>query len=354
MESAGRVWHVRAAALATPLVALALVALVLAASEIAARWGTLRARLPPPSVGSPSRHLELQLAGLDAFARSAGGIDCIFLGNSLVLLGLDPNAFDAAYEARSGTRLRSFNFAVNGITASGVAALARILAEDYRPWLIIYGLTMRDFSRAAEAPAIDAMPWVRYRRGAPSVDGWLVEHSLAYRYFLLYAWHAPSASDHRTVDVATARGFYPVVPATIFDAAQIAQAQGLVSYQLRSGAAEQQLAALTTLFRVRDAGTQLVILEMPVHLDLSHWPADAVTTYQQVMDRVRQSARPSGTPVWAAVGPQQLPEDGWFDLWHMNARGAAAFSRWLAERVAAAAEAGELTHPHDRRAPPRS
>ena len=49
-------------------------------------------------------------------------------------------------EARTGRRLRSFNFGVGGITVSSTAAIARILAEDYHPWLIIYGLTARDFS----------------------------------------------------------------------------------------------------------------------------------------------------------------------------------------------------------------
>jgi hypothetical protein len=316
------VWQVRAAVLATPVTALALVALVLAASR--SRRGGARAHLAAPSVGSPSRLLELQLADLEAFVRSAGGVDCLFLGNSLVLLGLDPNAFDAAYEAHAGARLRSFNFAVSGITVSGVAALARILAEDYHPWLIIYGLTVRDFSSAAAAPAIDAMPWVRYRWGTPSVDGWLVEHSLAYRYFLLYAWGASSAAEQRDVAARAGRGFYPVVPATIFDAAAITKAKDLVSYQLSSGASEEQRAALTTVFQVRDTGTLLVILEMPVHLDMSQWPGDAVTAYQRVMDEVRQSARPSDTPVWPAIASQQLPEDGWLDLWHVNSRGAAA------------------------------
>ena len=67
-----------------------------------------------------------------------------------------------------------------------------------------------------------------------------------------------------------------------------------------------------------------------------------------VVTEVRQAARPSLTPVWPAIASQQLPADGWLDLWHLNARGAAALSRWLAERVSVAVDAGELTRPHER------
>jgi len=331
--------------------AFALLGLILASGEIAARSAFVRSHLGAPSVGSPSPLFDLQLAKLNALVDREGGIDCLFLGNSMVLFGLDPDAFDAAYEARTGQTLRSFNFAIGGITVSGVAAMARILAEDYHPWLIIYGLTARDFSAIADAPSIEATPWVRYRRGDSSVDGWLTDHSQLFRYFLRYGWQTQPATKLGQPDFAARapRGFYPFAPATIFDAAAFDKARGLLSAQLRRDVSEQQRAALNTVLQVSDTGVQLVILEMPVHLDRSQWPEEATASYQRLMEEVRQAARGTATPIWPPIETQLVPEDGWFDVWHLNGRGASVVGRWLGERVAAAVQAGELSRPDSTR-----
>jgi hypothetical protein len=355
VDSTGRVWRVHLSALNTPLRALVLLGLVLGGGEIAARSAFVHSRLAAPSVGSPSRHLDQQLAKLNVLVEREGGIDCIFLGNSMVLFGLDPEAFDAAYEARTGRRLRSFNFGVGGITVSSTAAIARILAEDYHPWLIIYGLTARDFSTTADAPSIEAIPWVRYRQGDPNLNGWLADHSHLYRYFLHYGWQTQPAIHRGARDFAagTPRGFYPIEAATVFDAAAFVRAKGLLSARLGRGVSAQQRIALGTLLHLGDSGVQVLIIEMPVHLDPSEWPNDAATSYRQLMEEVRQAARSTATPVWPPMAPRFVPEDGWLDVWHLNSRGASVFGRWLGERVAAAVEAGEFTRPDSAQLRPR-
>ena len=90
----------------------------------------------------------------------------------MVLTGVDPAVFDAAYERRAGHRIRCFNLGVPGMSASDVGALAGILLEDDEPSLIVYGATFRDFSTRVAGPGLGTLAWVRIAtgRGAPT-DG---------------------------------------------------------------------------------------------------------------------------------------------------------------------------------------
>jgi len=340
-----RGWRVPAAAATTPLLALALLGAVVTLGEIASRSTFIRARLPAPSVGSPSRMLDLQLAKMDALIRTEGGIDCVFLGNSLALFGLDPDAFASAFEARAGHRLRCFNFAVPGIAASGMVAVAGILARDYRPGLMIYGVTPRDFNDAADAPAIETIPWIRYRYGTATLDGWLAEHSYAYRYYLTVAGgHLHDPSSLRKFAAGAPRGFFAHSTSAAFDEAQFERVRRLVSGQMEHATSDTQLQALDGFLGLRATDVQVSLVELPLHLPLAQWPPDASASYRRVMERVQSRARAAGVPCWTPP-PDLVPADGWLDDWHLNARGAEIFSRWLGDRSARAVATGELHAP---------
>jgi hypothetical protein len=342
MQSTARLWRVSTAAGVTPLWAVGSLLLGLAVGEIAARSPYVRSQLAAPSVGSPSRLLELQRAALDTQAMAEGGVDCIFLGNSLVLFGIDPAAFASAYGARMDTAVRAFNFAVPGTAVSQMAPIARILHEDYRPRWLIYGMTKRDFNAATNGPAIEAIPWVRYRLGALSIDGWLAEHSLLYGYVLQMVAAAASTGPGDDAFARTLRrGFHPAVAATIFDDAQITRAMELVNRQVALRDDSSQLLALDDLLQLGPSGTTIALVEMPVHLATADWPAAAVNAYAEAMEPVKRRARAAGVPFWTAP-PDLIPPDGWVDLWHLNAIGAEAFSRWLGEHAATAVRSGEL------------
>jgi hypothetical protein len=340
-----RGWRVAAAAFTTPLLALILLSAVVALAEIAARSGYFQTYLPAPSVGSPSRMLDLQLAKVEALVRTEGGIDCLFLGNSLALYGLDPDAFAGAFEAQAGQRPRCFNFAVPGIAASGMVAIAGILARDHRPGLMIYGVTPRDFNDAADAPAVETIPWVRYRSGVVTLDGWLAEHSYAYRYYLTVAGgHLHDPSSLRKFAAGAPRGFYANTTAAVFDQAAFERARRLVSGQMEHAASDVQLQALDGLLELRGTDVQVLLVELPLHLPVAEWSPAAAATYRRVMDRVQRRALAAAVPLWTPP-PDLVPADGWIDLWHLNARGAAIFSRWLGERAARAVATGELHAP---------
>ena len=301
----------------------------------------VRGSLPAPSIGSPSRLLEVQRAGLATQSDAEGGVDCVFLGNSLVLFGVDPAAFASEFAARTGTPVRGFNFAVSALSVSQVAPIARILAEDYRPRWLIYGLTKRDFNAGDDGPAIESMPWIRYRLGEPSLDGWLAQHSLLYGYSLMAATRdgVTEAADDNTAHLR--RGFFPVAPATILREADVERARALLLYQAGLPTSEERIGALEALFALRSSGLGIVLLELPVHLAPAQWPPAATIASAAIMDRVKERAAAEGVPLWTSP-PELIPPDGWFDLWHLNTKGAEAFSRWLGERAASAVQNGEI------------
>lgn len=339
-----RTWQVTRRAAVTPLLSLALLAALLATCELAARSAAVRARLLDPSVDSPSRPFEQQLAVLDANART-GPIDCVFLGSSLVLTGLDPDVFAAAQAQAGGRPLRCVNLAVPGMKATDVAMLARIVAEDHHPGLLVYGASYRDFSAQRDGPELEALPWVRYRLGEWSPDGWLVDHSAAYRYYLAYRHWADAAQWQlitRGLDLA-ADGFWPRPPRQVDLAAEIDGARRAMPLAEQHVAAEQ-LAALDALGALRERGVAVLVIEMPGPLAFSRW-LTATPTYRDFAAAVRQRLARTGVPyweTWQTVPPDVVGDDGWLDVIHMNTRGAAALSSWLGERIGHAAVAGGL------------
>lgn len=148
---------------------LLILALLMCAGELAARSATFQAPLTAPKLGSRHYQLGHKLALLDATVKQSGPIDCIFIGSSVADLGFDPDSFRNSYREVSGRDIHCFNFGIDASTAASTAALARILVEDYRPRLLIFGMDPRDIAVASEEPDPQAVldtPWIKYRMGA--------------------------------------------------------------------------------------------------------------------------------------------------------------------------------------------
>jgi hypothetical protein len=334
-------WRADRSILATPALAIGVLIAIVAGAETAARSTFVRSHLAAPSLGSPSRVLEVQLAKLEGIARGAERPRCILIGSSLILFGIDPDAFDGAFHEHTGDRLAPYNLGVPGISASALAAVARIVAEDYRPKILIYGMAVGDFTARRRAPPIETTPWVRYRSGQPNLDGWLTENSRAFRYVLLYQGSHAHESAFANAALSSPRGFYPVPLGMPLLQVGLDRAVQLVSEAFRRETSVEQIAALAKLLGVRDLGAQLVILEMPAHLDVAEWPQDALASYREKLGKVREVVRAAGVPFWSTPAGL-MPDDGWIDLWHANARGAAVLGRWLGERLAEAVRTGEI------------
>lgn len=343
-SQAQRSWNVSAAASTTPLLVVATLVACWACVELSVRTEPVRRHLLPPSVGSPSRPFEIQLARLNDFARRDGGPDCVFVGSSLVLTGVDPEVFEAAYERRAGRRIRCFNLGVPGMSASDVGALAAILLEDYAPSLVVYGTTFRDFSTRVAGPGLEALDWVRYRNGAWNAEGWLIDHSDAYRYYLTYrGWSDREQRRLMSRPFPTADdGFWRHTPRTapVTLEQQLANVENDLVTLMRDGIAATHLAGLDAFLRLRERGPRTIVVEMPGPAAISAW-LHRRDDYRRFLTRIRRETERHGAPFWAnrrKVPRRLIPDDGWNDLYHMNTTGADIFSHWLGD--ASAAELG--------------
>jgi hypothetical protein len=351
---AQRSWAVTAAASTTPLLVVASLAVCFACVELSVRTEPVRRQLLPPSVGSPSRPFEIQLARLNAFVRREGGPDCVFVGSSLVLTGVDPEVFDAAYERRAGRRIRCFNLGVPGMSASDVGALAGILLEDYEPSLIVYGATFRDFSTRVAGPGLKALAWVQYRNGSWSADGWLIDHSDAYRYYLTYRdWMDREQRRLMSRPFSTAdNGFWRHAPRTapVTLEQQLDNVKDDFSTLMRDGIAATHLAGLDAFLRLRKRGLRTIVVEMPGPTALAAWLRRR-DDYRRFITRIRRETQRHGAPFWAnrkKVPRKLIPDGGWNDLYHMNTTGAEIFSRWLGDAIAGAFAASPAADRHAR------
>src|ERR1700745_4008378 len=84
--------------LRTLALALGMLAVGLAASELVARTAGGGVGPLAAGVGRRHRHLEIQLAKLEALANQ-GPVDCLFVGSSDVQFSIDPELFAEAYRA---------------------------------------------------------------------------------------------------------------------------------------------------------------------------------------------------------------------------------------------------------------
>jgi hypothetical protein len=309
---------------------------LLGLAEATSRLSAVRDALKAPSVGSPSRRFELQLNGLDRFVESEGGVDCIVLGNSTVLLGVDPQILAERYRARTGRSLRCFNFGVGGMTAAAAGAVAPILVERYQPRLLVYVVSPRDVGESADGPLLAQTPWVQYRLGAFTAEGWLVEHSAAFRYYLLYRqWLDPSLWPAAASSGGTDRAGF------LRAKMQLPLSSGLLEHTLRvySDVARRPLSAdalagFARVLALSGARTRVVVVEAPVHERVRQWAKRSTSFYADATMALRRAAHRQQVVFWRIPTRRVIPADGWTDFVHLSGPGATKFSEWLGARIA--------------------
>lgn len=336
----------------TPVLALVIVVAVVTSTEVILRNQHVRAYLPPPSVGSRSRWFEQHLEQLAAFGKKGKRLDCIILGSSMPLAGIDPDVLSATYAERTGVRLDCYDLALPGMRAASAGALGNLLIEDYGPWLILYATTARDVVIRASSAGLEETPWIQYRSGRFSLDGWLIDHLQTYRYFKLFqSWADPTrrAAVEMRFDMSPV-GFAARTPETkrreLLE--RFASSRLRVDEKLKAGVSERHMRGLVELLALHGSRAQVVILEMPLYPAFARSLAEDSEDYGRIMKRIGAEAERVGAPFWQTVPLQLVPGTGWMDQWHMSAEGAAVFSRWLGERLADAVEAGELQPPRSK------
>jgi hypothetical protein len=315
--------------------------------EGVARTSPISNLLPYESLGNWLYQFEIKWYRLDQYVAHNGGVDVIILGNSLVNTGFDPDVVVQTYYEKTGVRLRVFNFGVDGLTVAPNSINAKLLVEKYHPALLIFVTEMRDYdaTNGLETQALFLSdPWLRYQMGNFDLKGWIIDHSLALQHYLPYRnWMRadfPStfATYLQTYYATSLTGYEPdfgilreiVAPDPnkpadnpYFDSSQ--------NYQIAPSRLERLQAILDL---ASNEETQIMVLEMPVHLGFYTYVGGA-TVHGAFQKTIAEVVQASGGIFLPASEDIKIPLQGRSNLLHLNWQGASILSAYLGEQLAA-------------------
>lgn len=330
--------------------ALLLFSLLFGGFELFVRTEFVESRLNTPTIGSRHGQFENKLARLDRVVKRDGPVDCIFLGSSLVWLGVEPETFSQAYKLETGQDIRCFNFGVSAMPANAAGSVAQILVENYRPKLLIYGTSARDFaipSEAEDAAVILETPWVQYRTGHFTVQGWLYDNFHTLRYLshfrrLLMLNFNPLENEFGT-SKPEQYGFLPK-DTPITDKSLVSAREYLHEWLYNYKIWPDNLLGLEQIVNQNSPKTKVIILEMPVPPTHFDYFKNGRQDFDRYTTQVENLLASSKVPFWKTTDEQLIPADGWWDPSHLNADGAKIFSEWLGHRVGQAVRQGEISN----------
>jgi hypothetical protein len=299
--------------------------------EIMVRMHALQAQLTTPPMGSGHYQLGQKLAYLDSQVQKNGRMDCIVIGSSMVDVGFDPEAFARGYREIKGQDIRCFNFGIDSSSAASTHAIARIMLEDYHPRLLIIGTDARDYvvpQDALEIAVLMDAPWIKYRLGDFSLEGWLMDISYFYRYrqhlnrLLRFNYEGTllDASNHNesllpngytTLEMVSAHVNHPPDPNND-------------SYEV-----EQTLAS-------NKSDVQILVVEMPVSDGYYYFFGNGKDDQRQFVHAICTLAARYQVPFWQTGSMDLILDNEWADYGHVNRKGAEHFSSWLGSQVAQA------------------
>lgn len=300
--------------------------------ELAART-PLASRLPPPSTGADSFELDLKVFYLEGSLRARGPLDCIIVGDSMVNDGPDPALVERAYTEITGAPLHCFNFGMPALTLEASAPLAEALANRYRPRLLIFMLSPRDFVPEFGSPYthVATSAWTRQNLGETSLKGWAANHLYGYRYFMFTRyWLNPDNRETYTIarQYITSNGFTPLYgfrdPPVTFPPQP--------DYSLSNPAAMGGFERLLAL----SAHTDLLIIDAPVqprHYRIYlETPENYISDYVEPM---QAEFAPLGIPFWLTKDlSESIPDEAWHDALHVNEKGVPILSGWMGRQLA--------------------
>ncbi|NPV85765.1 MAG: hypothetical protein HPY45_07120 [Anaerolineae bacterium] len=341
-----------------------LLVLITASSEMVLRSNWVQFYLKKPFVTQGYRSAEERLQLLDAYVKQKGQVSCIFLGSSMVAVGLNPLVFSDAYQAHTGVALDCFNFGVAVATASSYAPLINILIHEYHPRLIILGLSSRDFDgrESYEPEAVfQYTPWAQYHEGKWSVAGWLAQHSFIYRYLSVlperlaeYSRRNDEKGEADTdrpkeivarplrADYAPMIYFHDVAP--IYVLRDRRPYEPSVPKQPFVLSPEDFEGYVKSIEHAQQSDTRLLIVEMPTpepfFVDWSNAPAPSEP--QVFRDQIMAYARDRHVPAWQTRDLDLVAYTDFADVSHLYVSGAIRFSQWLGAQVGEASRLGLL------------
>ncbi|MBN1120665.1 MAG: hypothetical protein JXJ17_06270 [Anaerolineae bacterium] len=306
---------------------------------------------PPPGLGTNHPTVEERWRDLRKAARRSESIDCVFFGNSMVGSAIDAGIIEQAIGNELGQAVNCYDLSASGMTASDVGIFGEIVVEFYKPSLIVYGISARDFSEAFGQDVDEAMlesEWIRYRQGEPSPGGWLGHHSEAYgqvlgltswlKYFSTNWTHRDpellDLQDDRTVEERL--GVVNIIPGDQLAALKTPEVSA------------SDIAGLDQLMALRDQSVTVILVEMPVYEGV--WEP-VFGGYENYADRFlapMDAYAEENDVVFIHSTPFTLVDaEDWIDWEHMEKSGQRVFSEWLGEQIVDGITEGKIEIPTD-------
>lgn len=336
--------------------------------EAVARSAPVQARVPFQAYGSNHVQFDFQINHLKSFVTRHGAPDCFILGSSMPLRGINPVVLGKVYKERTGKELVCYNFSVVGVTISAASVLAEMLVDKYQSRLLIVGTNFLDYSEAreeADDSRFSGNTWTRYELGHFNIDGWLVEHSYAYRIVKLISYGAYGGLDFSEVKKDINKWRLSLTDTGYGMSEEIGDVneplvEGKKKTFLREFGAfnlsARNIASLEKLVEfTKQKHIQLVFVQMPYHPTLVQ-PLDdngqlmpetkQLNRYISQVDAWFESmAKEHSIPYFVLNDLSMFSDKAWHDRYHLNITGSRIFSRWLANQLAQAVENGQLQDP---------
>jgi hypothetical protein len=310
--------------LTTPLLAAGIGLALVFSGELVLRSETVRSRLPAPPLSGVSPIVDLHF---EQFATAGADFDCVFLGNSMGMQGFDPEEFARAYGANAP---RCYNFSLPGLSARGAASIAQIITTVRPLRLLVYGVGVRDFSARDAAPDVFSSPWLRHRAGQFNVDGWLIEHLVSYRYLQLLRSRGQRQPDLPPSLRISSRGHLQVDRVGDVSSATVVASKRMLIEHLAAGISEAQRASFEDILEQQSPACTVAIVELPINPVLGLEDGELEGAYGEFLDVIERLTVSQGGIFVATHSRVAIPAGEFTDPWHLNAQGAARFSRWLA------------------------
>lgn len=348
---------------------LLLAALILAAAmvilEILARSNFVQRRVPFQAYGSNHIQFEMQMANLETFVSQHGAPDCLILGNSQSLRGVDPEILMQSYQEQTGEALLCYNFSVVGANLATTRLFSEMLVDRYDLKLIILGASFLDFTEEQEYrwdKRFLENDWLAYQLGDWSLRGWVMAHSYAFRLVTYASYGAPRGFKFDEVNKEVNKWRQQLTiygrgsSRDRYSMAEAIKPGFLQSFLGQFGDYTVSPLNLDSLERIiqlaQQEGIQIVIVEMPCHPTLIALPDENKQPHaesarveafaQQVNLRVQEIAGRNQSPFWTVEALDSFPDSAWHDRYHLNNKGSALFTQWLAARLVEAIAQGEL------------
>lgn len=341
-----------------------LFALVCILAEMVARTSFVQAQIPYQAYGTNHTQLELQINYLDAFVRENGAPDCFIFGSSQAFREMNPQVFAQAFETANGDKVTCFNFGVTGSQIWSTSILNKILVDRYHPRLVVIGTSYLDYTEGREFQIDERFKendWLQYQTTPLTLqglcdgwfNGWLTDHSYAWRGLNLLSYAAPFEMHmdevfreaHKWDGEIGENGF---ALSNKFINPNLPVEEGFVKNLMLEfgdfGTSERNLAALEDIIVFsQQAGAQVLLAEMTYHpalLELrgprgvERAAKDAIVAFIEKINLRLDAVADKHGIIYLHANPNvTIPEDGWYDLYHLNSVGAGPFSAWLGEEA---------------------